>query len=105
VAAYYVASEALTNAVKHAKASTIELSAHHLDGVLTVSVRDDGIGGADLSRGSGLIGLRDRVDALGGTISVVSPLGGGTTLQVQLPAEPAEATSTGTSPAENARAT
>jgi signal transduction histidine kinase len=91
VAAYYVASEAFTNAVKHAQASAIELHVDCRDGVLTVSIRDDGIGGADLSRGTGLIGLTDRVEALGGTISVLSPPGDGTALQVQLPVHPGAA--------------
>ncbi len=85
-AAYYVASEGITNAVKHARASVIELHVHCRDGALTLSVRDDGVGGADASRGSGIIGLKDRVEALGGRISVVSPSDGGTTLAVQLPA-------------------
>jgi signal transduction histidine kinase len=85
VAAYYIVSEALTNAAKHAQASVIELRAEALDGVLELEVRDDGVGGADVRRGSGLIGLRDRVEALGGTISVVSPVGDGTTMYVQLP--------------------
>jgi signal transduction histidine kinase len=91
VAAYYVASEALTNAAKHAQASVIEVLADGRDGALTLSIRDDGIGGADPSRGSGIIGLKDRVEALGGTISVLSPLGHGTTLHVQLPAGPSAA--------------
>jgi signal transduction histidine kinase len=58
------------------------------DGALTLSIRDDGIGGADPSRGSGIIGLKDRVEALGGTISVLSPPGYGTTLHAHLPAVP-----------------
>ena len=58
------------------------------DGALTLSIRDDGIGGADPSRGSGIIGLKDRVEALGGTISVLSPPGHGTALHIQLPADP-----------------
>jgi len=61
------------------------------DGALTLSIRDDGIGGADPSRGSGIIGLEDRVEALGGTISVVSPPGEGTTLDVRLPGRPSAA--------------
>jgi signal transduction histidine kinase len=85
VAAYYVASEAITNAVKHAEASAIELHLDLRDGVLTLSIRDDGLGGADPTRGSGITGLRDRVEALGGTLSVASPPGDGTTLDVQLP--------------------
>jgi signal transduction histidine kinase len=91
VAAYYVASEALTNAAKHAQASAIELRMDYSDGALTLSIRDDGIGGADPSRGSGIIGLKDRVEALGGRISVVSPSGDGTTLHVRLPAQPSAA--------------
>jgi signal transduction histidine kinase len=87
VAAYYVASEAITNAVKHAEASVIELQVDWSDGALVVSIRDDGIGGVDASRGSGIIGLRDRVHALGGTITVLSPPGEGTTLHVRLPAD------------------
>jgi signal transduction histidine kinase len=87
VAAYYVASEALANAVKHAEASVVELHVHcDDDGRLFVSVRDDGIGGADPSRGTGLIGLTDRVEALGGAISVLSAAGEGTSLLAQLPA-------------------
>jgi signal transduction histidine kinase len=84
-AAYYVASEAVTNAVKHAQASLIELHVGRSDGLLSLAIRDDGIGGADPRSGSGLIGLTDRVEALGGTISVVSPAGAGTTLHVQIP--------------------
>jgi signal transduction histidine kinase len=61
------------------------------DGALTLSISDDGIGGADPSRGSGIIGLRDRVEALGGTMLVLSPPGHGTTLHVQLPADPVAA--------------
>jgi signal transduction histidine kinase len=85
VAAYYIASEALTNALKHAEASVVELHADNREDVLEMSIRDDGTGGADPSRGSGLIGLTDRVEALGGTISVVSPPGDGTSLHVRLP--------------------
>ena len=87
-AAYYIASEALTNVAKHARASLIDMRVDGCDGALTLSIRDDGIGGADPSRGSGLIGLKDRVEALGGTISVLSPPGHGTALHVQLPADP-----------------
>jgi signal transduction histidine kinase/putative methionine-R-sulfoxide reductase with GAF domain len=84
-AAYYIASEALTNVAKHAHASVVELIAAHDDGILTLEVRDDGIGGVDATRGSGILGLTDRVEALGGTISIASPLRGGTTLSVRLP--------------------
>jgi GAF domain-containing protein len=84
-AAYYIASEALTNVAKHAQANVVELIAAEDDGLLGLEVRDDGIGGADAEHGSGIIGLTDRVGALGGTISITSPPGGGTTLSVRLP--------------------
>jgi signal transduction histidine kinase len=84
-AAYYIVSEALTNAAKHAQASTVHVAAAAGDGVLVLSIRDDGRGGADPRRGSGLIGLTDRVDALAGTIQVTSPVGAGTTLRITLP--------------------
>ena len=87
VAAYYVMSEALTNTAKHARASVVNVVVEARHGVLELSVRDDGSGGADPARGSGLIGLTDRVDALGGTIDVASPVGQGTTLRVTLPLE------------------
>jgi PAS domain S-box-containing protein len=87
VAAYYIVSEALTNTAKHADASVVHVLVEARDGVLGLSIRDDGRGGADPSRGSGLIGLTDRVDALGGTIDVASPTGGGTTLLITLPLE------------------
>jgi len=87
-AAYYTASEALANAAKHAQATVIDLRVQGDDSALTLSIRDDGIGGADPSRGSGITGLKDRVEALGGTISVLSPPGHGTALHVRLPAGP-----------------
>jgi signal transduction histidine kinase len=85
VAAYYVVSEALANAAKHARASVVHVDIQADGGGLHLSVRDDGLGGAAPGRGSGLIGLTDRVEALGGTISVTSPTGGGTALRVDLP--------------------
>jgi signal transduction histidine kinase len=85
VAAYYVVSEMLTNAAKHARASTVEVTADLADGLLHIRVRDDGIGGADPARGSGLVGLKDRVEAVGGTFSVDSPRGRGTTVRCALP--------------------
>jgi signal transduction histidine kinase len=85
IAAYYVVSEALANAVKHAAASVVEISVEIRDGCLVLLIRDDGIGGVDPTRGSGLIGINDRVEALGGTLSVVSAPGEGTALEVQLP--------------------
>jgi signal transduction histidine kinase len=95
VAAYYVASEALANAMKHAQASYVEVSLAVRDGCLLLSVRDDGVGGADPARGSGLAGLTDRVQALGGSIRVRSPAGTGTHITVDLPLEhePAPGTS------------
>jgi signal transduction histidine kinase len=86
VGAYYVVSEALTNSAKHAHASVVQVDAQSRNGILRLSIRDDGIGGADPTRGSGLIGLADRVQALGGTISVTSAPEQGTTLLVELPA-------------------
>ena len=85
VAAYYVVSELLTNAVKHASASLVRVSVDQLGGTLQLSVRDDGIGGADPAGGSGLIGVRDRIEAVGGTIVVDSPPGRGTAVLVTLP--------------------
>jgi signal transduction histidine kinase len=93
VAAYYVVAEAFTNAAKHARPTAIWVAADVVDGRLRLTVRDDGIGGADPAHGSGLTGLTDRVEALGGTITVHSPPGEGTTLQVRLPlSAPAEPT-------------
>jgi len=83
--AYYVAAEAFTNAAKHAAASAVDILIERADGALTVQVRDDGVGGADVSRGSGLIGLRDRVEAVGGTMTLDSPARAGTVLTVRLP--------------------
>jgi signal transduction histidine kinase len=85
VAAYYAVAEALTNIAKYAGASAAEVEAIAGEGVLQVSVRDDGRGGADFDRGSGLAGLKDRIEALGGRISLHSPPGAGTTLQITLP--------------------
>jgi signal transduction histidine kinase len=85
VAAYYVVSEALTNAVKHAHATVVHVDADTAGGTLRLRVRDDGDGGADPAHGTGLVGLRDRVEALGGTITVHSPSGEGTSLNLELP--------------------
>lgn len=85
VATYFTVSEALTNASKHAGASRVWVDVGLEDDSLRLSVRDDGIGGADARRGSGLIGLVDRIQALGGTIQIESPLGGGTSVEVQIP--------------------
>jgi PAS domain S-box-containing protein len=85
VAAYYVASEALANVAKHAQAACLEVSLATRNGSLLLSIRDDGVGGADSGQGSGLVGLQDRVEALGGTVRIDSPPGGGTSLVVTLP--------------------
>ena len=85
VAAYYVVAEALTNAAKHAHASVVHVDVEAADHALGLRVRDDGNGGADPARGTGLIGLKDRVEALGGTITVHSPVGAGTSLRAEFP--------------------
>jgi signal transduction histidine kinase len=85
VAAYYVVTEALANVAKHAKAKSATVEFAVAGGTLTLQVRDDGVGGADRRRGSGLVGLGDRVSALGGAIDVDSPSGAGTTVRVTLP--------------------
>jgi PAS domain S-box-containing protein len=85
VAAYYVVAEALTNAAKHARASVVRVEAEALDGHLRVSVHDDGVGGANPARGSGLVGLTDRVEALGGKLTLDSPPAAGTTVRIDLP--------------------
>lgn len=84
-AAYFVVSEALTNVARHAEASRAHVALARSGGRLVVEVRDDGRGGADASRGTGLQGLRERVTALGGTMHVLSPVGGPTTVSVELP--------------------
>jgi signal transduction histidine kinase len=86
-AAYFVACEAITNAVKHASPSKVAVRTFRDNGTLRVSVSDDGVGGAVVRRGSGLAGLRDRVAAHGGTLEVVSPRGGGTRIEVAIPCE------------------
>jgi signal transduction histidine kinase len=88
VAAHYVVAEALTNAAKHAQASEVTLSARADDHNLNLSICDNGVGGANSHSGSGLIGLKDRVEALGGHLEVVSPPGTGTSLHTTLPLDP-----------------
>jgi len=83
--AYFVACEALTNAVKHAAATGVQVRAQELDGRLVMMVRDDGIGGAQPSRGTGLRGLADRVAAQGGQVRIESKPGSGTTVTAELP--------------------
>ena len=85
VAAYYVVAEALTNAAKHAQASEVSVSAVAADDELHLTISDDGIGGAVAGAGSGLIGLKDRVEALAGRLDISSPAGSGTTLKVVIP--------------------
>jgi GAF domain-containing protein len=86
-AAYFVASEALANAAKHSEASRIDVSLERRDGALVLSVRDDGVGGVEPARGSGIVGLDDRVEALGGSLGVDSRPGTGTTITAELPLE------------------
>jgi signal transduction histidine kinase len=85
LAAYHVVAEALANAAEHAHASVVRVDVRAREGSVRLSVGDDGVGGADPARGSGLVGLSDRVQALGGTIMVRSPPGEGTTLLIDLP--------------------
>jgi signal transduction histidine kinase len=85
VAAYYAVSELLTNAAKHSQASVVRVHVATRDSTLLLSISDDGIGGADLAAGSGLVGVRDRVEALGGVLSLRSPRGGGTSVEIELP--------------------
>jgi signal transduction histidine kinase len=85
VTAYYAVSEALANAVKHASASAVHVAVEAADGGVRLLVSDDGVGGADPARGSGLLGLKDRIEATGGTMTVHSHSGEGTRLVVELP--------------------
>jgi len=86
-AAYFVASEALANAAKHARASAVSVNAARRNGDLVISIGDDGVGGASAHGGSGLVGLSDRVAALGGRLRIDSPVGGGTVVTAELPCE------------------
>jgi signal transduction histidine kinase len=85
-AIYFVCSEALTNIAKYARAQRVSIDVERSDGLLVATVSDDGVGGADARRGSGLLGLSDRVAALGGTLEISSPPGAGTTIRALLPA-------------------
>ena len=78
-------SEALTNAAKHAQASEVNVSARAENGNLDLVIQDDGVGGADSHKGSGLIGLMDRVEAVGGRLEITSQVGSGTSLHVEIP--------------------
>jgi signal transduction histidine kinase len=94
IAVYYVASEALANAMKHAQASRIAISLAMRNGSLLLSIGDDGIGGADRAHGSGLVGLIDRVEALGGSLHIHSAAGAGTHITAHLPLDQEPAPST-----------
>ncbi|WP_368496280.1 ATP-binding protein [Herbiconiux sp. A18JL235] len=83
--AYFIVAEALSNAVKHSEAYSVVVGLRRDGGTLQVRVSDDGVGGARLENGTGLKGLADRADALGGTFEVISPVGGGTEVRVELP--------------------
>jgi len=85
VTAYYLVSESLANVGKYARASSATISVSRTDGVVSVEVTDDGSGGADPEQGSGLRGLADRVEALGGRLRVWSPSGGGTRVRAEIP--------------------
>lgn len=89
IAVYYVVSEALANTSKHARASAVSVAVTADRRLLRAAIRDDGAGGADASGGTGLIGLIDRVEALGGRFALDSPRGGGTTISIELPLPPA----------------
>ena len=93
VAVYYVVSEALTNVAKHSHASAVRVEVVLAENALRVLVADDGTGGASPQGGSGLVGLRDRVEAIGGSIELHSPPGGGTSLEAVLPVEAVPPTS------------
>jgi signal transduction histidine kinase len=88
VTAYYVAAEALANVAKHADASLVQVEVDTDDGLVRLGIRDDGVGGADPARGTGLVGLKDRVEATGGTLQIHSRPGQGTSLLVELPIHP-----------------
>jgi signal transduction histidine kinase len=88
VAAYYVVSESLANIEKHARATSATVALARIDGQVVVEIVDDGIGGADSERGSGLRGLADRVEALGGRLRIWTPRGGGTHVKAELPCAP-----------------
>ena len=97
-AVYFTCSEALANVAKHAHASDVTIEVARGDRMLRVVVADDGVGGADLARGSGLQGLKDRAEALGGRLTMTSPAGAGTTIQVLIPWAPTGAGSSATGP-------
>jgi signal transduction histidine kinase len=85
VTVYYIVSEALTNATKYAQTAKVYVDLTLHDALVRLAIHDDGVGGADPARGSGLAGLADRVTALGGRMEIISPVGGGTTLRAEIP--------------------
>jgi signal transduction histidine kinase len=85
VAAYYVASEALANITKHSRATVVLIELEAQDTVLRLTIGDNGVGGADPARGSGLVGLADRIEALGGRLNITSPINEGTRLSIEIP--------------------
>jgi two-component sensor histidine kinase len=93
-AIYFTVAEALTNIAKHAQASLARVDVDVEDGTLIAQVVDDGVGGADATAGSGLLGLADRLDTLGGTLTVESPAGGGTVVLARVPLRPPDALAT-----------
>ena len=99
VAAYYVVSEALTNEAKHAHASVVKINVVEQDAILKLAIRDDGVGGADPSQGTGLAGLADRIEALGGRVQIASPARSGTSLSIEIPVEGHSATTSPGRPA------
>jgi signal transduction histidine kinase len=101
IAAYYVVSEALANAAKHSRATVVRIRVAALEDTLRVDISDDGIGGANLDSGSGLIGLVDRVEASGGRFSIESAPGAGTTIAIELPL--AESSRSGDAPIRSDR--
>jgi signal transduction histidine kinase len=82
---YHIVSEALTNAAEHADASVVHVDLTIKDECIRLGIRDDGRGGADPNRGSGLFSIKDRVEALGGSLQITSPAGGGTSLLIEIP--------------------
>ena len=87
LAAYYAVCEALTNTAKHASASEARVNVKMIGDALRIEVQDDGRGGAVVAHGSGLVGLRDRVEALGGQLFLRSPQGAGTILEIEVPVD------------------
>jgi len=83
--AYYIAAEALTNVARHAEAAAARVTVRREHALLRVEIADDGKGGADAASGTGLLGLRDRAEAAGGTLGIASPPGAGTVIVASLP--------------------